>query len=480
MSVPILRGIAPHGDLYNRALSAIYKYHIRIIDPDFALQNEPEVWEKMWRDPKIAQAMRQRLHSVGGGPWVIEPVGKTEEDNVAAELCEAAMKKIRRFNESRFELCQAIFRGRSYAYIEAKRSTLRLIPELEPMNWWMPKYLQDIDKRRFQIVPTRTGWSEGKPIKVTEQLWNVGKMEWEDVVDKRPIIRFVYANEEARLGYGRGLMESLYFMWWAKQQIWEEGLQGLERWSQGIIVGKVNTLREGSVNANNLGVANELLDVLHEMRSRHVIVTGTDDEIDVITGGMEGHQIVMDFLHYIDSCILGLIMGSVLPFGGQEMEGSFARSETETETSERLMQFDRNMLDETLSETLLRLFWTQNKANFKKLGLGEVEMPHFKTIQQERENAQIAATIISTCLAAGIKLKSDEVYKKLGFTKPGEEDDIIETPQDMQMAMQQEQMAVQQEQQAKDEASDDADRAKEEKAEGQAEKKTEKKAEAAA
>ena len=67
MSVPILRGIAPHGDLYNRALSAIYKYHIRIIDPDYALQNEPEVWEKMWRDPKIAQAMRQRLHAVGGG-----------------------------------------------------------------------------------------------------------------------------------------------------------------------------------------------------------------------------------------------------------------------------------------------------------------------------------------------------------------------------------------------------------------------------
>lgn len=151
---------------------------------------------------------------------------------------------------------------------------------------------------------------------------------------------------------------------------------------------------------------------------------------------------VMAFLNYIDSCILGLIMGSVMPFGGQEMEGSFARSETETETSERLMQFDRSMLDETLSETLLRLFWTQNQGNLKKLGLGDVDMPHFKTTQQERENAQIAATVISTCLTAGIKLKSDEVYQKIGFTKPGEQDDIIETPQDMQMAMQQAQMAM--------------------------------------
>ena len=124
------------------------------------------------------------------------------------------------------------------------------------------------------------------------------------------------------------------------------------------------------------------------------------------------------------------------------MEGSFARSETETETSERLMQFDRNMLDETLSETLLRLFLTQNKGNLKKLGLDEVDMPHFKTTQQERENAQIAATIISTCLTAGIKLKADEVYQKLGFTKPGEEDEIIETPQDIQMAMQQAQMGM--------------------------------------
>jgi len=456
MSVPILRGIAPHGDLYNRALSAIYKYHIRVIDPDYALQNEPEVWEKMWRDPKIAQAMRQRLHAVGGGPWVIEGRGKQEEDAAAAELCEVAMKKIRRFNESRFELCQAIFRGRAYAYIEGKRQKTRLMPGMEPMDWWLPKYIQDIDKRRFQIVPTKLGWVDGNPVKVTEQMWNVSKAEWEDVVDGRAIVRFVYANEEARLGYGRGLMESLYFMWWAKQSIWEEGLQGLERWSQGIIVGKVNTMREGATDTNNLGVAQELLDVLHEMRSRHVIVTGTDDEIDVITGGMEGHQIVMEFLHYIDSCILGLIMGSTLPFGGQEMEGSFARSETETETSERLMQFDRNMLDETLSETLLRLFWTQNKGNLKKLGLGDVEMPYFKTTQQERENAQIAATIISTCLAAGIKLKSDEVYQKLGFTKPGEEDDIIETPQDMQMAMQQEQMAMQEQQMAQGEGEEQA------------------------
>lgn len=155
---------------------------------------------------------------------------------------------------------------------------------------------------------------------------------------------------------------------------------------------------------------------------------------------------VMAFLNYIDSCILGLIMGAALPFGGQEMEGSFARSETEAETSERLMQFDRSMLDETLSETLLRLFWTQNKGNLKKLGLGDVDMPRFRTTQQERENAQVAATIISTCLTAGIKLKSDEVYQKLGFTKPGEEDDIIETPQDMQMAMQQQQMGMEQEQ----------------------------------
>ena len=73
-------------------------------------------------------------------------------------------------------------------------------------------------------------------------------------------------------------------------------------------------------------------------------------------------------------------------------------------------------------------------------------MPYFKTTQQERENAQIAATIITTCLASGIKLKADEVYQKLGFTKPSEQDEIIETPQDVQMAMQQEQMERDQEQ----------------------------------
>lgn len=172
------------------------------------------------------------------------------------------------------------------------------------------------------------------------------------------------------------------------------------------------------------------------MRLWYVIVIGIDDEIDVVIGGMEGYQMVMAFLNYIDFCILGFIMGLVMFFGGQEMEGLFVRSETEIEILERFMQFDRNMLDEILFEILLRFFWIQNKGNFKKFGFGEVDMLYFKIIQQERENVQIVVMVILICFIVGIKFKLDEVYQKIGFIKLGDQDDIIEILQDMQMVMQ--------------------------------------------
>ena len=46
--------------------------------------------------------------------------------------------------------------------------------------------------------------------------------------------------------------------------------------------------------------------------------------------------------------------------------------------------------------------------------------------QGQREDPTASAQVISTLLAAGVRLRADEVYRKTGFSVPGEDDEVIE------------------------------------------------------
>lgn len=425
---PVFPGNNSHAyDLYSQGLSAIYKFYDRIHDPDYALGEDSAIWEKVWRDAKIAQAMTQRLHSVAGNDWHIEPGGKSENDKILAELTQEAFEThICDFNEGRCNLATAILRGRSWAFIRNRRMWARL-GESPPMRWWLPIGLEDGDKRRFQTVPTKVIDQFGIERQTVQgEIWSVMREVWEPLRHPELFVRVVYRDQEGRLGYGRGLLESIYFLFWAKSIVWREGLQGLERWAQGIVVGKVGRDMVGSVNKSAEKARDDLLEVLHKMRSRHVIVMGKDDEIKVETSGGQGHQMVISFLEYIDNSLLGVITGSVLPFGGNSSSGSLARAKVEEDTSETLFQFDRTKIDEAITRSVIAMFIQMNTRNLASIGLLGAKTPRFKTVQQKREDHETNATVIATVHGAGIKLKLDEVYKKIGFTPPAEGDEVLE------------------------------------------------------
>jgi len=431
MSLPLLvsANSGLNADLYNRALSSAYQMWYRLYDPDYALARDPDIWNKVRRDSVCAQCIDTRLHMIAGKAWNLEPASDSEEDKKVAEICEDILRRIKNFSEARYLLAMALFRSRSYAFIEGKPET-RTWGDGNPRTWWVPYRLRDVDRRRVRFRSVQSYDEDGKEnIRVVTELWSVLREQYEEMKDTRQFVQMTYRDEEERLSYGRGLLDSMYFYVWARGVIWREGLTGLERWSQGVLVGKVDSMREGSTGKTNEVIRNELFDALKEMRSRHILVTGKETELQVINGGMEGHSIVMDFLKYLDEKLISLILGSSLPFGGGDGGGSYARAEIEQGTTHAMVQFDRDKLDEAITDNLVTLVWSSNFRNFVNLGLEGAGVPRFRSQAEKREDPTQAAGVISQLASIGLPLKLEEVYRKTGFTMPSEDDEIFEASQ---------------------------------------------------
>lgn len=422
-----LRGTTPGPQLFASALHAAYALDWPIIDPDFAQHSDVAIWEKIHRDGKILQAINQRTATIASKSWIIEPRGDDEKEIQLAGIVESLLQNVSKFHMARRFLAQAIFRGRAYLFVEGDRRRVS-IGKMPAQDWWFPQRLRHLDKRVVQLVPQHRRENGREMVTVRREIFSPSTGEWKKLNHQtaRLLIEIVYDDEQGRLGYGRGLLEALYFLWWAKSVVLKEGLQAVERWAQGFLVAQVDSEKMGSTSADTETIRNKMRDELEAHRSRHVAVVDKSDTIQVVTGGGEGWQLVMGMLNYLDNCILSTSMGAVLPFGGGLDKGSMARAEVEEDVSDELLEYDRGVVDETITDGLIPLIIDNNRAILSKMGLRDVRMPDFKTNREKKEDHEKNANVIAVALGAGVSLKKEEVYEKLGFSMPAEGDEVFE------------------------------------------------------
>lgn len=425
MGAPLVYQRSVAQDLYVWALHTAYQGY-RVYDPDYALLNEPDIFEIVLRDPVIAHAINLRLHGVAARRWRVLPASDREDDKKLAAIVEEGLGYIDGFTESRKNMALAVVRARTFQRIYGKRMSVDLA-DMGEKQWWVPTELREVDRRRFRLVPQ---WTNGydRKLKVNVEMWSVEQNRWEFMSpeEQRRYVKVIYNDEEARLGYGRGLCEALYFYHWAKGIIMEQCLAGIERWAQGLVTVKIDGLRRANPSATNQAQANLWLSILQKQRSRNGLVFDAKDEVEVHETQGTGHQLCMEMIRYLDDAMVALILGSVLPFGGQSGSGSLARARTEREVSESLLQYDRDKIDEDIKRDLIGLFMRLNQPILQELGLERARVPHFETIQETHEDPEVNARVISTLLTAQMPLRKDEAYEKVGFTPPKEDDEVIE------------------------------------------------------
>jgi hypothetical protein len=204
--------------------------------------------------------------------------------------------------------------------------------------------------------------------------------------------------------------------------------QGTDRWANGLLVGKVDSTRLASLSKTSEVVKSAMATVLQTSRSEHVIVIDKADELEVINGGMEGHQMCMDGIKYFDECVERLLNGSIRSSGHGQQNGARAAAETESDSSEAFYQAYRQHQDEIITRDVIGYFWGHpiNQMNMLKLGLGTAEMPKFSSEQIKKQSVLEAIQIVTQARQAGIPLLKSEVYEKIEFTQPEPMDDTFD------------------------------------------------------
>lgn len=429
--------------LYSDALSSVWMWWDMVTDPSYALQNELDIWEILQRDPKCYMGIQQRLSDVAGPRWRVFPFNnsKKKADKLVAGIFEDALRRVPSFADFRRRLAQAVFRGKSWEAILGRRELLSL-GDTPPQMWWVPTGFQHIDPRRLIVRPMQDRKADGT-IRVRGEWWmaviphlqfnqpGLWQGRYAKVQHPEHYVRVTYDNEESRLGHGRGIIDVLYFYHWAKQIVVREGLQGLERWAHGMVVAKLDSQKSGSQTAEQ--VRDAALEKLRIMRSKHIIAVDKDDEIEVHNSAEDGN-LVMNWLNYIDSCIMGVCTGaSVKSANDVGAAGSYASDKVGENVQAGVVQYDINKIDENITTDVGSLWMKLNRPQLAMTGalmgvpmLEDANRPEFKTVQEKAPDYEEGMTRLSAAMQIpNFAVRKDEAYEQTGYTQPEEGDDVL-------------------------------------------------------
>jgi hypothetical protein len=414
---------------YVNLLSSVYRSRPWLPDQDMALASDPNVWEKVQEDPIVRTGIQSRLHKVAGCPRTMQPGGKSMEDERFAEGMEQVWDEIVEREVALHNLAKAVFLGRTYGYIEGTRRP-RALFGAPVMDWWMPERIQDVQRQRFRLVPIRGPNKETgieSVIGVAEELSSIdnGSRFVRLTPEQREnFIRVVYDDDESRMGMGRGILACIYFYVFAKGIVMKERLNAIELYTRGMAILKIDLDRAGGTDKTNQNISDAFLNSYMKMRGQYALAVGTGEDVDV-KWPQGANAEAAQATDYLDRALLMVITGSVLPTGAGASVGSNERAQVEQESAEDLVQFDRKLLDGALTRGLVGQFIRNNRPQLAQLGLLAARPPKLVATAEQRQDPKAAVDVINIALQAGIALRKDEVYEKIGFTKPKPGEDVI-------------------------------------------------------
>jgi hypothetical protein len=429
MTVPQFLRSSVASELYSRALASVYRGGFQIYDPSQALAKDPEIIRKLFLDPVIAHARQIRRHMVAGQKWQCEPASKSPADVLWAKTCEKLLGRCSGLRNSLFNLSDAVFVGFTLGQIRGERR-LVIGPDGIPRNWLVPVEVRDVSKLRFRPIPYREGkGTEDERIGIRWEIFNVARDAWEPLKYPECFVKHKYNDNEASLGFGTGLIDALYYFWRSKELALTEGLGAVERWAQGLVVVKVEGGREASTSDPNTTLLDVAIEQVANHRSRHVLGVDKVDDVTVVPGPSEGYQMVQQMIGYLDSAMTSLILGSTMS-SDTGTGGSYASDAVQQDTREMLVQYDRELLSESLTRDLIGYIRRYNQPILLEAGLLAAEDPRFRIVDERAYDPRVRSEILTQYLQNGIPIKREEVYAGSPFTMPDATDDVFEKAPD--------------------------------------------------
>ena len=407
---------------------------VRLFDQDVALFNDANAPEVVMRDSATSATMDQFCHEIAATGNTVMPGGKDDQSAKWAQIVDEMLRGCN-VREAVYELSSYVFWGRAYAFPNFRRK-FEMFAETKPQNWLAPYEIRDIDHRQFIFVPVRdtSGASNGH-IRVKRQFApaNTGRYTDEKPEFTRNVIELKWGDSAFRLGYGRGLINSIFFMWRAKTIAMQYGLQGLQRWAEGLLMVEMDIERPADSSLTNEALAADMLDKIRNMKSGNVAVLPKGSEPKLHETSGTGHSIVAWFINYCDAQIARLILGSGMPTGAGEEAGSAGsegKAVVQERSTTRRIQFHRSRIEECIDRTLIKQIHDLNLPQRLAIGLGAAKCPRFKITDDQHKDPLAAMELVKAMRENKMEVDRAWAYEMAGAPMPKEGDDVLEAAAD--------------------------------------------------
>lgn len=396
-------------------------FYNEAVDNDFLLKNDDQGYEKLLRDAYLAGLIRQMKHLTIGQYWGLsagddysKPVSSYCSDLMKSGITDDEMQK------SLFYLADSFIKGLAVCKIEGEMKWLRIGDDKKADWWWVPTRLIPIDKRRLKRIRGKD--EQGRTI-WTWAIFDVEEYQWVPIEDLTPYIFHFYDSDESN-PYGRGLGGSLYYYWHAKAVLYEMMLVGAETWAGGWIVAYIDGLKRYTDDAfSDRATRQQWIDQLEKMKSHKILVMADQDKVSLEQGPSQGHQIILDSMRYLDDAMAILLLSSNLI--NINAGGSYALAKVKADEQQAgPIQYNRISLSGAMTKYLIwNNVWRKNLPNFRARGLGMMRPPKFSLDQKKLFDPEVELRIAQQMQNLGQPIKASELYERIGYTQPGDNDD---------------------------------------------------------
>jgi len=415
---------------------AIGLYLGYIIPPSFA----QEAFEAIQQDPTVQHAINYLSLLSAGRDWYIDAQGK--EYQPSAKCVEEGLRMINDFTHARKSLAMGALYGMSLL----KKDWQQEACELGGIkgNWWVCKSLSEVDPRRIRIERDTEDrnccyWTLWTP---EEDRYIILEDRAKNSNAKNAMQDYIwYFSEfsELQAGYGLGLGHVLWSICHIKSKVLQYRAELAETWARPWVIAKIDLLMgvlndsamTGHFPAINSRVS-DILDVLEKMRGRHILAVPSQgqDELDIKEAGSSSDNMMNSFLEYLDKSITTLILGSTL--NTQEGNaGSYAQSKVHESSTDAVVSYHRERIEEALTRDLVDDFIQRNKLLLIRAGIPQKGQLQYKIRdpRQSESKKQEKQQALPIALQMQLPLKKSEVYETLGFSIPTDDDDLFQSPQ---------------------------------------------------
>ena len=211
----------------------------------------------MERDPLIRSTLWDRISTVGGRGWTIRPARDPEECDIeAARVVGQLVANLDygEFHAARIQLARFFWKGATFGALYGRRM-LRKYGDDEAREWWVPKRIRDIDKRRVRVY-RQNGGIERTLERIIEKN---GEISFEtDPFPADRVIAAIYDNSESQLGFGRGSADACYWPFVFRWKLREEGFEACRAWAQGVLHGQIDGAVVGDASQDSESIRDEM------------------------------------------------------------------------------------------------------------------------------------------------------------------------------------------------------------------------------